>query len=111
MNSTDAPRLFLDDDDGFVTWCQDHPDGFFWNCVRNRTGDEVYPYMLHATMRNGMLCPHFRNRSRASGIEGNLTTTGYCKLCHDSRSKLERWAKKVRPGFEFSVCSRCVGLP
>jgi len=39
-------RLFLDDDVGFIQWCYDNPDGFFWNCYR-KAGAVVELYMLH----------------------------------------------------------------
>ena len=100
--------LFMDNDDGFIRWYEENPDGFFWNCFRTRVGHSVRPYMLHAAIRDGKLCQHFRNSSRASGIEQNLTTTAYCKVCSVKRKALEKWAKGRG---EVLHCSSCIGLP
>jgi hypothetical protein len=100
--------LFLDDDNGFIEWCEEHPDGFFWNCLRNKDGHTVRPYMLHGAKKNGMLCQHFRNSNRASGIEANLTTNEYCKVCSIERETIERWATEWG---ELKYCSSCIGLP
>lgn len=105
---TSGVWLFLDDDEGFIRWCERNPDGFFLNCFRNKGGDSGRPYMLHGAMRDGKLCQHFRNSSRASGVEQNLTTTAYCKVCSVNRKALEKWAKK-RGGLLH--CSSCIGLP
>jgi hypothetical protein len=77
-----------------------------WNCVRNQAG--IFPFMLHAATRRGNLCPHFRNRNRASGYEHNLTTAGFCKVCSVERHTLEKWAHKVRSDFSFRMCSSCL---
>jgi hypothetical protein len=62
--------LFGQDDQEFVEWCHANHDGFVWNCVRDAAG--IFPFMLHAAIRNGDLCQHFRNSKRASGYEANL---------------------------------------
>jgi hypothetical protein len=100
--------LFGQDDQEFVEWCHANHDGFVWNCVRDAAG--IFPFMLHAAIRNGDLCQHFRNSKRASGYEANLTTAGYCKVCSIRLSSLEQWAQAVRPDFIFGECSSCLGL-
>jgi hypothetical protein len=97
--------LFLNDDDGFIRWCEENPDGFFCNCSRNKAGDSVRPYMLHA-MRNGKLCLHFG--SLELGVASNLTTIRYCKVCSVNRKALKKWA--INQG-ELRNCSHCIGLP
>lgn len=96
--------LFLNDDDGFIRWCDENPAGFFFNCFRNKSGDVVRPYILHA-MRAGAMCPHFRNSNRAAGVEPNLTKAS--KVCSSDRAALERWAKNLRS--ELRHCSSCIG--
>lgn len=101
--------LFLDDDAGFIEWCRGNPNGFFWNCGRNRTGNVVHVYTLHSAMYKGNICPHFRNGNRASGFEDNLTTTTYCKVASVNRKDLEKWARAHQG--DFFQCSSCVSLP
>jgi hypothetical protein len=98
--------LFLDDDAGFIEWCRENPDGFFWNCGRNQAGNVVHVYTLHLAMHHGLMCPHFRNAKRASGIENNLTTTAYCKVASIRRSSLENWAQTLPGGSRR--CSSCL---
>jgi hypothetical protein len=98
--------LFLDDDAGFIGWCEKNPDGFFFNCFRNKAGDVVRPYMLHTAM-GGTMCPHFRNSNREAGVEPNLTTASYCKVCSIDQQALEKWAKNLRNGLRH--CSSCIG--
>jgi hypothetical protein len=101
-------RLFLDNDDGFIQWCYDNPDGFFWNCFRKH-GNVVEAYMLHGAIIRGELCQHFRNGSRASGFVENLTTRSYCKVCSVDRKALETWAQGSPHSLLY--CSDCIGLP
>jgi hypothetical protein len=65
-------------DEEFIQWCQRHPDGFVWNCVRDQA-DMIWPFMLHASLYEGHLCPHFRNATHVSGYESNLTCHRRCK--------------------------------
>ena len=86
-------RPFLDDDDGFIRWCYENPDGFFYNCYRK--AEDIEPYMLHSAVVGGKLCQHFRNKNRPSGFEQNLTTNSFCKVCSRHRHALEN-GRKVR---------------
>ena len=99
---------FVDDDDAFIQWCHDNPDGFFWNCGRYQADKVLQVYTLNSAIRNGNLCPHFRNSNRADGYENNLTTT-HCKVCGTNRRVLEKWARAHQGGFKH--CSSCISLP
>src|ERR1035441_2734838 len=85
-----APGIlaFTEDDQEFIEWCHANCDGFIYNCRRNAS--RIFPYMLHAAIRKGDLCQHFRNRNRASGYEPPLTTGAICKVGSLQRSSLER---------------------
>lgn len=100
-------RLFLDDDGGFIQWCYDNPNGFFWNCYR-KAGGAAEPYMLHSAIIRGKLCQHFRNSNRASGFTDNLTTDVFCKVCSVDRKALEKWAEGGPYTLEY--CTDCIGL-
>lgn len=108
---TEVPKgvsLFIDNDDGFIRWCESNPNGFFWNCYRTRAGDSVRPKTLHAANPGGKWCPHFRNRNRAERFEPNLTKGRNCKVCSVDRRALEDWAKNASG---LRRCSDCISLP
>ena len=104
----DGSTLFFKDDEGFVRWCEAHPDGFFWNCGADEDGKIKTVSLLHSAMYKGKLCPHFRNRNLASGFADNLTRT-HAKVCSTSRKDLERWAEDYKAGHgQKRKCSQCM---
>lgn len=100
--------IFLpENDEEFIGWCHGQHHGFIWNCYRDKAR-VIYPFMLHAALYKGDLCPHFRNATRSSGYEKNLTKGKYCKVCSGDRELINRWAHNVRPGFRLLSCSTCL---
>jgi len=81
-------ELFKDDDDGFLEWLQNHPDGYFINSERNPKHNYL---VLHQPG-----CPHYK------GETGRLTKD-YIKFCARSRGDLEEWAADAVGG-EVTLC-------
>jgi 5-methylcytosine-specific restriction protein A len=109
--SDDQVVVYVDDDPGFIDWCAKHPRGYVWNCKRDRTGEQVFPYMMHRASVKGSLCPHFKDTNQVGGNVGNLTSSTYCKACSTSREALETWATSKTPRSKLSYCSDCAIPP
>jgi HB1, ASXL, restriction endonuclease HTH domain len=87
-------ELFRDDDDGFLGWLQDNPDGYFLNSERNPKPTYL---VLH---RPG--CPHFTGNSALHW------TKDYIKFSSRGRGELEVWAANAIGG-EPTLCRSCFG--
>jgi hypothetical protein len=94
MNADYPPDVtpFKDDDQGFLTWLDHHPAGYFINADRNPKPKYL---ILH---RPG--CPHI---DRARGLH---LTKDYIKICADDRAALEEWAGR-NIGGEPTLCPPC----
>jgi hypothetical protein len=82
---------FRDDDSGFSSWLDAHPDGYFINAERN-PGPKYL--VLH--------CSHFTRNSELQW------TKDYVKICGDSRQGLEQWAADAFDS-EVTLCRTCFG--
>jgi len=98
--------LFVDDDEGFIRHCRDNSAGFVLNCGRTVAGEISSVLMFHRAVRDGDLCPHFKDKRTETGYAANLTTTGYCKLCSTNRQKLDEVARSF--GGSVSECADCM---
>jgi hypothetical protein len=90
-----SAQPFRDNDAGFHSWPDQHPDGYFINHQREPSPSYL---VLHLAS-----CSHFQPRPRSV----NWTTT-YDKLCSLSRVDLETWAAKTIGG-EVTPCRTCFG--
>lgn len=88
-------RTFRNDDQGFLEWIDENPDGFVAN-VDNPQSVHQYP-MVHLTSDSQL-----RNRS-------NYTTGRYFKVCSTDLSELDDWSK-VTYGKELTWCRRCQNI-
>jgi hypothetical protein len=86
--------IFRDDDDGFFSWQDEHPDGYFVNTQRNPNPNYL---VLHVPG-----CGHFK------GAPSVHWTKDYIKVCSESRAELERWADESVGG-EVTLCRSCFG--
>ncbi len=90
-----AVEVFKDDDPGFISWRDSHPNGYVVNAYRNPTPDYL---MLHRTS-----CPHL-NRPVASG----RWTRDFLKACAVQASDLELWARQtVTSSAHLKPCYWC----
>jgi hypothetical protein len=71
--------IYRDDDDGFFSWQDQHPDGYFINTERSPNPNYL---VLHIPG-----CGHFK------GAPSVNWTKDYIKTCSLSRAELERWAE------------------
>jgi len=81
---------YIDNEEGYLNWVAQHPDGFLINCYRNETPDYLW---LHRTT-----CGHIKSPKRK-----NYTTRGFKKVCSDNRKELADWAANEVCG----VLNRC----
>jgi hypothetical protein len=87
-------ELFKDDDDGFLEWLQQNPDGCFINSERNPKPTYL---VLHRPS-----CPHFTGNSALHW------TKDYIKFCSCDRLELEEWAANTVGG-DVTLCRSCFG--
>jgi hypothetical protein len=86
--------VFQDDDRGFFSWLDDHPDSYFINS--ERVPKPAY-LVLH---RHD--CSHF---DRGTTVHW---TKDYIKICCPDRSGLEEWATGTVGG-DVTLCRTCFG--
>lgn len=88
-------REFRDDDDGYLAWIADHPDGYVINIVRGHTpaGARIHRAGCWTVSRVGL--------RGASWTEGQ-----YVKICANRLADLEHWAAIVVPG-PIETCGTC----
>jgi hypothetical protein len=96
MLTTHPPSVtvFRDDDDGFGTWLDEHPDGYFINSERSPKPNYL---VLHR--------PDCRHFTRNPSLHW---TRDYIKVCSSVRRDLEEWATGTVGG-EVTLCSACFG--
>lgn len=88
--------FFRDNDSGFSSWLEAHPDSYFINTERK-------PGQKHPVLHRSN-CPHF---TRNPGLQW---TKDYVKICGDDRQGLEQWAADA-VGSEVTLCRTCFGNP
>ena len=89
-NHPETISVFKDDDSGFLSWRDEHPDGYLINCERNPKPNYL---VLHRPA-----CPLLDR--------GVHRTKEYIKVCATGRGDLEEWAAGAVGG-EVTLCSRC----
>lgn len=82
-----APTEFRNDDEGYLTWVEAHPQGYVVNTTRGHS--RSYLKLHRAT------CRHVRV---LQGGYSTWTSGEYIKLCSTSRAVLEGWARRVAAG-------------
>ncbi len=102
--------LITDDDDEFIQWCRENPNGFFWSCHRTLKREVTRVVTLHAAIVNGDLCRHFKNRNSPTGYTPHTTQNPLGKVCCLDRKKLEAWAASHPEPEPRSFC-RCLNAP
>ena len=83
---------FMDDDDGYIAWLSERPDGFVLNCERPPTPSYL---MLHR--------PTCRT-IRGTPARGQSWTVSYQKVCADTKRELVDWANEIGV---LQPCKRC----
>lgn len=84
-----------DDDDQFIAWLGQHPNGFVVNAERApRAG---YLVLHKAT------CPWISKTSQSAGA---WTHRCYIKICSEQISELESWARRETGG-TLTACRKC----
>ena len=86
---------FIDDDDGYLAWVANNPDGFVLNCHHTR---EKETHRIHRAT-----CSSIRGRP----AKGELWTHDYIKLCSAECENLEQWVRD-QVGEEPIFCPMCM---
>jgi hypothetical protein len=82
---------FMDDDDGYIAWLSEHPDGFVLNC-------EWPPRPSYLTLHRATCW----TISRASGSNW---TVNYQKVCADTFEEIDAWAGRIGPPWRCGFCA------
>ncbi|MHB1510122.1 MAG: hypothetical protein ACYCST_12155 [Acidimicrobiales bacterium] len=85
---------FVDDEDGYLAWLEDHPTGFVVNCERDPKASYLVLHRADCTSVSGM------------PARGVLWTHTYKKVCAGSVAELDTWARDI-VGTVPSRCGRC----
>ncbi len=84
-------ETFIDDEDRYLRWVSEHPNGFVINAPKSGSGAVN---KLHKAS-----CKHISTAYK------NYTTTDYMKICSLNRHELVTWAGNRLNGFdECPVC-------
>jgi len=87
-------RRFRDDDEGYIHWLQEHPEGFVVNTYRRPSRNYL---ILHRTE-----CPHISVRRD----ESRRWTVDYIKVCAANVQDLQNWARD-EVGGALARCRTC----
>jgi hypothetical protein len=87
-------REFRDDDEGYVRWLQEHPNGFVVNTYRRPSRNYL---ILHRAD-----CPHISTRAD----ESRRWTVDYIKICAANVEDLKDWAREAVDG-ALTRCRTC----
>ncbi len=82
---------FMDNDQGYVAWLADHPDGFVLNCERP-------PRPSYLTLHRAT-CWTISRASRRNW------TTNYQKVCADTFEEIDAWAGQIGPPWSCGFCA------
>ena len=88
----DEPRVFEDDDKGYLAWCRDHAGGFVINALRGSFSDPV----LHRAECKAL--------QEQSGDRSGWTTY-FVKVCADDPGDLTMWS--YQHGAAPRDCAKC----
>jgi len=72
---------FMDDDQGYVAWLADHPDGYVLNCER--------------PPRPAYLKLHQATCGTINGAPGRRWTVAYQKVCAETLKEIEAWTRPI----------------
>jgi hypothetical protein len=86
-------QRFVDDDQGYLAWVDEHPAGYVLNAERRPTRSFI---VLHRATCAAIL--------GATGPEGWTSTT--LKVCAETVVEIDRWCREQVAGFP-SRCRRC----
>jgi hypothetical protein len=98
---TRTPEIVFDgDDEAYLGWLCDHPDGYVLNTWRDPEPEFM---VLHKAT-----CGQITAFSNASS-SGAFTERAYIKICAENIAHLEAWVKRHgRPDGSFSsICPAC----
>jgi pimeloyl-ACP methyl ester carboxylesterase len=87
-------REFIDDDDGYLAWLADHPDGFVINTARHPTPSYIVIHRAQCRTISG------------TPARGGHWTLDYIKLCGE-RAELESYARGTIGG-PAHACGSCL---
>jgi hypothetical protein len=87
-------RTFFQDEAGYLSWRQGHPEGFVLN---HDPRPRVAYLMLHRTSCRTL---------RGDPARGTLWTQAYAKTCADTPGELRDWARQ-KTGAEPEACGLC----
>ena len=95
MTMADEVQWFLDDDEAYLAWIQDNPQGYVVNC--HRSPNPSYLKLHRAT------CGTMSDRP----ARGDTWTCGdYAKACAGDTVQLNRWALRETGGLP-TLCELC----
>lgn len=103
-----APLVFLNDDEGFITWREAHTDGVVLNMPNPAVSNKRSFQLRHAKLHSAA-CPFIRGDRNG---ERRWTSNGYFKVCADASADIEQWlASNVdSPGdWRAPRCQSCGG--
>jgi hypothetical protein len=88
---------FMDDDDGYAGWLNDHPNGYVLNVRRN-------PSASYTVLHSARCQTVFKTRS-----DGAYTGRGYRKVVASAVDELRNYTRSLgREDGSFSaICSKC----
>jgi len=93
--------VFEDDDDAYLRWVAEHPDGYVVNMRRRLDPNYI---ILHRAD-----CPTIARYPNMDKDPGGFTERAFRKLCSTSLSELRGYLAPTRsePDSFSKVCSRC----
>lgn len=90
---------FMDDDDGYIAWLAEHPNGFVLNCGRPPTPSYL---MLHRAMCGTI---------NGTPARGRSWTVIYQKVCANTKRELVDWASEIGVLQPCKLCKPCGEAP
>ena len=89
------PKIFINDEHGYLRWAANNPKGFIVNADEPHTSPD-YPMVHRAT-----------HKAMTTSRRQNYTTGRYFKVCSNDMGELEKWAKRIR-GRSLNHCGICM---
>ena len=86
---------FMDDDNGYIAWLVDHPDGCVLNC--GRPPQPSHLILLKARCRTISGTP----------ARGRNWTVAYQKVCGDTFGEIDAWARQIGRPSCCGICKPC----
>ena len=84
---------FMDDDQGYIAWLAEHPDGYVLNCGR--------------PPRPSYLKLHKATCGTINGAPGRLWTVTYQKVCAETLKEIEAWTRPIGSPTCCGICKPC----